>query len=127
MNRKGQNMKRFIKIFTVAALAASVAAVTTPKAEAFGGWAVGGAAVGGLAVGTVIGATVVAHTAPSAYYAYPGTAIAPPVCAPAPTVVVGPPVCAAPVFVARAYPYYYRPFVRVGFGWGRGYHYRRWR
>jgi len=120
-------MKRFIKIFAVAALAASVAAVTTPKAEAFGGWAVGGAAVGGLAVGTVIGATVAAHAAPPAYYVYPGPVVAPAVYAPAPTVVVAPPpVCAAPVVVARAYPYYYRPFVRVGFGWGRGWHYRRW-
>ena len=112
-------MKRLVKILTVGTLAAALAFVATPKAEAFGGWAIGAGALGGFAVGTAVGATVVAHSAPY-YYAYPA-----PVYAPAP-VVVAPPVCAAPVVVARAYPYYYHPRLRVGFGWGRGYHYRRW-
>lgn len=123
MKWKGQSMKRFTKILAVAALAASVAAVTAPKAEAFGGWAIGGAAVGGLAVGAVVGSAVTAHAA-APYYVYPGPVVAAPVCAPAAAVVVASPVCVAPVVIAR--PHYYRPFVRVGFGWGRGYHYRRW-
>ncbi|HWD20297.1 MAG TPA: hypothetical protein VHB20_13570 [Verrucomicrobiae bacterium] len=125
-------MKRFVKMFAVTGLALSVLTLTTPKAEAHGGFGIAAGVLGGLAVGTAIGVTV-AHAAPAPYYVYPGptyayAAPAPQACVQAP-VVVAPPVYAAPVCptpVVYAAPYY-RPVVRVGFGWGRPYyHYRRW-
>jgi hypothetical protein len=139
-------MKRLVKVCAVTGLALSVFALTTPKAQAWGGgWPVAAGVFGGLAVGTCIGAAV-AHASTPVYVYPPAVAVAPTaayvapavVAAPAPQIVVAAPVVAAPVVYARPYPYYYYrgyhgPVVRYGYGygygraygWGRGYHYYR--
>jgi len=146
-------MKRFVKIIAVTGMAVALVAMTTPKAQAIGGWGIAGIAVGSLALGTAIGAHAAYYPQP-AYYAYPQpaytyTTYAAPVApvttyaapvgqpqivqpAPAQQVVVQPqtvvaqPVYAPPVVYAP-YPYCYGPVVRVGYGWGpRWRHYHRW-